>query len=953
VAEVRVELTGGLRVIGGDGRIVDAPAFPGRQGRLLFTYLAASCRPVPRDELAEALWPENPPLNWKRDLSVLVSKLRRLLLSIGVDGAELLTGTGGCYHLRLPAGAVVDIHQAVAEADESTRALRHGDLERALAAATSAAELARRPFLAGEDASWIVEHRAALDRARLAALDVAAQVLRDRGDLTQALARAAEAVEVAPFRESGNVSLMRLQLAAGDRAEALRTYEQCRRLLVDELGVDPAPETEAVYLEALRTDLAPLEAGPSRGEATAPGNLPARVTSFVGRDREIEKVADILRRARLVTLTGVGGVGKSRLALESAARLAGAYRDGAWMCEFARVAGSKAVAHALAGALGVYQRPDLTMEESLVDFLRTKQALLILDNCEHVLNAVTPIVRDLLRGCARLAVLATSRERLGLGGEHVLPVEALTVPAPGTDTLASTTGAAALQLFCDRASAARHGFGLTPDNAADVADVCRRLDGLPLAIELAAARLSNVSIKELVLRLEQRFELLIDGPMTDVPRHRTLRQTVDWSYELLSIAERRVFDQLSVFAGRFTLDAATAVCAGPTEEIEVAMGGLVDRSMVVADTRGPRTLYRLLETLRIYGRERLAEGSEAEAAPRRHAEYYVASAETAARKLCGPDEVVGAIAFQQEWDDLRAVRRRSVLAGDVDLALRLSGALYWYSLFRMSAEAPVWAEQAAALPGADTHPLFPLVCATAGVGCWMRGDLARALTLGQRGLEAAGGGPSRRFPLDILGAVAIFEGRLEDAFDHFMGGVKAAREAGDYYHETHLLGDAALVYAYQGHSGDALRAAAEARRIAGTAANPSATAWGLYVNGEILLRDDPDRAIALLDASIELSRSVGSTFALGVALVSASSVRARQAIRAGPCECSRRSSSTGAAWGTGRSSGRRCVMSSICLSDWASTRLRQFCSARCGPPIRPLPPSGPMRRVSPRPAGCC
>ncbi|MDP8971089.1 MAG: AfsR/SARP family transcriptional regulator [Actinomycetota bacterium] len=871
---MRVELTGRLHVAADDGRVLDAAAFPGRQGRLVFAFLAANVGPVPREELAEMLWPAGPPSRWKRDLSVLVSKLRALLRSVGVDGSAALVPTAGCYELRLPAGSVVDVHAAAAHAAEAVRALREGEADQALAAAIAAADLGRRPLLAGEEAWWITGQRRELERARLAALDVAVQVLGERGDLARALVFAHEAVELAPFRESGYVSLMRLQLAAGDRAEALRTYERCRKLLADELGVDPAPETEAVYLQALRAHRQPVvEIGTALGMRDQ-GNLPAPVSTFVGRDREIEQVAAALGQARLVSLCGVGGVGKSRLALECAARLAAAYPDGVWQCELARVAGGDAVAHALAGALGVHERPERTLGGSLVDFLRPKEVLLLLDNCEHVLDAVGPLLQTLLRACPLLAVLATSRERLALDGEHVLPVEPLPVPGAGAGVLASTIRPAAVQLFCDRAAAACQGFALGPENGAAVAHICRRLDGLPLAIELAAARLRTVGVGELADRLDQRFQLLTGGPRTGSPRQRTLRGMVDWSYALLTDGERRVFDHLSVFAGSFTVEAAAAVCA-TVARTEEAIASLVDRSMVVVDTAGQRTRYRLLETLRMYGRERLAGRKHAEAARRRHAPYYVALAETAAEQLCGPDEAMGAAALEQEWDDLRAAHRWSTTVGNLDVALRLAAALYWYALFRMRAEAPAWAEQAASLPGADAHPLFPLACATAGVGCWARGELRRAVAFGRRGLQAAAGQPSRRFPLDVLGAVALFEGQLDISLDHFAHGVEAAAEAGDDYHRSHLLGDVALVRAYQGHADEALRAADEARRVARATANPSATAWSLYVDGEILAGAASDHAVALLDSSIDLARSVGSTFVLGVALVSASSVRGR------------------------------------------------------------------------------
>jgi DNA-binding SARP family transcriptional activator len=292
-AEIRVDLTGGPRLTGADGRVVEAEDFPGRQGRLIFAYLATSARPVPREELADALWPQGPPPNWKRDLSALISRLRALLAAVGLDGGHSLIGAGGCYHLRLPVDAVVDVDVARRSAEQAARLLKNGDGEQALAAALAASAAARRPFLPGEEGPWTTAVRSELEHALIAALDVAAEVLGARGEPTRALTYAEEVVRLAPFRESGYVRLMRLHIATGNRAEALGVFAQCRDLLAAELGVDPAPETEAVYLEALRAGLdSPITLSVGSEPVRAPvGNLPAATTTFVGRDRDLERVA--------------------------------------------------------------------------------------------------------------------------------------------------------------------------------------------------------------------------------------------------------------------------------------------------------------------------------------------------------------------------------------------------------------------------------------------------------------------------------------------------------------------------------------------------------------------------------------------------------------------------------------------------------------------------------------
>lgn len=877
-AEIRVDLTGGPRLTGADGRVVEAEDFPGRQGRLIFAYLATSARPVPRAELADALWPQGPPPNWKRDLSALISRLRALLAAVGLDGGHSLIGAGGCYHLRLPVDAVVDVDVARRSAEQAARLLKNGDGEQALAAALAASAAARRPFLPGEEGPWTTAVRSELEHALIAALDVAAEVLGARGEPTRALTYAEEVVRLAPFRESGYVRLMRLHIATGNRAEALGVFAQCRDLLAAELGVDPAPETEAVYLEALRAGLdSPITLSVGSEPVRAPvGNLPAATTTFVGRDRDLERVAASLERARLVTLTGVGGVGKSRLALEAAARFAAAYPDGAWQLELTRVGTAESVSHAVAVTLGAQQRPEATVEDWIVDLLRNKHLFLVVDNCEHVLDAIAMLLETVLRACPRVVVLATSRERLGIDGEHVMVVEPLDLPAPGTDALASMLRPASVQLFCDRGAAARPGFALTAANAAAVADICRRLDGVPLALELAAARVRSISVREVAERLDQRFLFLTGGPRTAPSRQQTLLATVDWSYGLLSAAEQRVFDRLSVFAGSFTREAVDAVCDDGTldEPTDNVMVGLADKSMVLADITESKSRYRLLETLREYGRGRLADNDATETA-RRHAEYFVSLAESAAEQLRGRDEPAAMASLDVELDDLRAAHRWAIEEDEVDLCLRLSAALRWYALWRIRPEVCTWAEEATALPRASAHPAFPEVCATAGVGAWMRGDLLRATDLARLGIKTAGGAAGRRAPLHVLGDVGLFEGRLDDALEHYEAALAAAAEADDGYQTALLLGCRALILAYRGDAGAGQKVADEARRVATGTTNPTTAAWSLYVSGEVLLHDDPQRAIGLLDASIDLDRSIGNSFALGVALVSASSVRGR------------------------------------------------------------------------------
>jgi predicted ATPase/class 3 adenylate cyclase len=407
-----------------------------------------------------------------------------------------------------------------------------------------------------------------------------------------------------------------------------------------------------------------------------PGNLPLQVSSFIGRERELARVSDALDAARVVTLTGVGGVGKTRLALQVAAQVVPRFREGAWLVELAAVRDPEGVPAAFAAVFGLTARADQTVEDSLVEFLRAKQLLLVVDNCEHLLAPVAELVERVERVAAGVVVLATSREGLGLEGEQNLTVPSLAAPAP-TDDLDAIAASDAVTLFVQRAQRAVVEFTLTPDNAPAVAQVCRRLDGIALAIELAAARVGVLTPAELARRLDQRFRILAGGHRSTVERHQTLRAMIDWSYELLNEAEQLLLVRLSIFVGGFSFEAAEAVGAGGAVTADAVFDGLaalVARHLVVADTEGIDTRYRLLETIRQYAQERLAELGETEALRAAHAAYFVGFGEEAIPNMMGPEGIDWERRLEREFDNIRAAltwaidprrRHRHAVPGDV------------------------------------------------------------------------------------------------------------------------------------------------------------------------------------------------------------------------------------------------------------------------------------------------
>jgi predicted ATPase/DNA-binding SARP family transcriptional activator len=651
------------------GTTTDAAGL-GRLGRLAFAYLVAERRrPVPRDELADVLWGDDLPRSWDTALRGLASRLRAWLAGAGLDGTAALTTAFGCLELRLPEGTAVDVEEAAQSLAEAEAAVRDGDPAAGRAAAERAAAIAGREFLPGATGAWVERRQAELREVRARALEALADAAAAAGDWPAALAAADGAVALDPLRETAHVRVMRAHAAAGNRGEALRAYERCRRVLAEELGVDPSPPTQAVYLDLLGTEPGPgPELAPAPSTRPVPGrtpDLPAAVSSLVGRDAEVASVVERLRTARLLTLVGPGGVGKTRLALEVARRAAPGRRDGARWVELGGLGDAGLVPHHVLATLGLAEVAGDPAAATLAGALAAADLVLVLDNCEHLVDAAADLTAALLRSCGGLTVLATGREPLGIAGEVVWPVP----PLPAGD---------AARLFAERASAVNAGFQAGDGRA--LANLCRRLDGLPLAVELAAARTVTLSVAEIAARLDDRFRLLA-GSARGVPaRQATLRAAVDWSYDGLDPDDRALLLQVSVFAAPFTLDAAGLVAGGP-DPLD-GLQRLVSRSLVVAEPgTGPSpepTRYRLLDTIRDYARQKLAGSPLAGPARDRLVAWAVALAEEAEPRLDGPEGARWLDRLEREHDNLRGALEVATARGGAG-ALRLAAALgrFW------------------------------------------------------------------------------------------------------------------------------------------------------------------------------------------------------------------------------------------------------------------------------------
>jgi predicted ATPase/DNA-binding SARP family transcriptional activator len=733
-----------------------------RKGRAVLALLALrQGGAVEREWLAGLLWPES------RGTQALRNCLTDLRQALGPQTGRLHAPTSRTLALDLD-GAFVDVlafDAAIARADPASLA--------------GAISLYRGPLLMECADEWVSQERHTREQAYLTALERLAADALAVNDLAAAEGYLRRAAAADPLRESTQRSLMQALADGGNYASALVTYRELRVRLHRETNAEPDPETRDLF-ERLRAEARekgganstravgaggagngrqssasrasagsaptpldaehvpaaespaalhfagdgsrllwrlPDEAVPTM--AAPPHSLPFQLTSFIGRENEIAELQHQLATHRLVTLTGAGGCGKTRLALEVAARLATAYPGGVCLVELAPLTDSALVPQSVAAALGLREQPDQPPIEMLVAALKPRQLLLLLDNCEHLVAACAQLAETLLRACPHLRILATSREPLGIGGEQTYRVPSLSMPgvqafrrsgvreglAEAPEQLLDYD---AVRLFVERAATAKTGFALTAENAAAVAQICCRLDGIPLALELAAARLKALPVEMLSERLADMFGLLTGGNRTAMPRHQTLQALIDWGYNLLTPAEQALLQRLSVFAGGCTLKAAETVCADIDPQMSAderrcsrrsplhssadicgsygrkgavldLLTRLVEKSLVLYEERSGEGRYRLLEMIREYAREQLAASDEMEVLRERHARFFLSLAEDAEPELGGPDQVRLLDRLEREHDNLRAALAWPLESQEIELGLRLGSALegFW------------------------------------------------------------------------------------------------------------------------------------------------------------------------------------------------------------------------------------------------------------------------------------
>jgi len=869
---LRVKLLGDFTVRVGS-RTIDHGEWRLRKAAALVKLLAlAPDHRLHREQVMDRLWPQLE----KRAAS---NNLRRTLHATrqALDPAESLRylASEEGWLVLCPEGALwVDVDSFEEAAVTARR-------EREPAAYRSALDLYAGELLP-EDRyeEWSEECRQELQRLNLALLVELADIYEARGEYGPAIEAMSSVTAEEPSREEAHAGLMRLYALSGRQFEALKQYELLDEALARELGAEPNASSRTLRKEIARGTLSP-PAGGARPEddiaAAVSGvgkhNLPAPRTSFVGRHKEVVEVKRALAMTRLLTLTGAGGSGKTRLALEVARDLVRAYQDGVWMVELAPLSEGGLVPKAVAEALGMPEQPGRPITATLVQSMSDKEQLLVVDNCEHLVEVTARLVDVLLDACPRLRVLATSRSPLGVAGELNWLVPSLSVPGDQPSTVEEMEGYESTRLFAARASYRQRDFSVTPENARAVATICRGLDGMPLAIELAAARVGPLSVGQIARRLDDSLILLTGGGRTAVPRHRTLRGTLDWSHELLSADEKKLFGRLSVFMGGWTLEAAEAVGAGGSVEEEVLdlLSGLVEKSLVVvkgSDEGGVR--YRLLEPVRQYALEKLEESGEAEAARRAHAAHFLALAEEAEPELLEAGQGGWLRRLRTELGNLRGAISWSLKPGNEDgepaeLRLRLAAALWRFWAVEGFEEDRQWLEATLERdPGG-----YPAgrAKALAGLG-WIllyQRDYGRAITvleeaialykglgdesgaafaLGNLGYAFLRGGYRERVPASVEEAEALMQGDLDGHARAFlrMTVASAAMEQADLESAVAQLEENLIL----------CRELDDLRN----------TSMSLFVLGMAeLKRDDLDRGAALLEEGARITRELGDRLA--------------------------------------------------------------------------------------------
>ena len=818
---LHVQLLGDFRLAYGDALLPTVST--ARLKSLLAYLLLHRDAPQSRHHLAFLFWPDSTEAQAHNNLRQSLHRLRRSL----PDAERFLQGDTQTIRWLPNSPFVLDVaefEKAVesAESDDSLEnavSLYHGEL------------------LPGCYDDWILFDRERLQQKFHLILERLIQSYEKQGDYRTAIRHAERLLRADPLGEETYQQLIHLHLSSGDRTGAMRVYQTCARVLKRELDVEPSPETQAIFKGFQKTQAQPARYGSSRKRTN---NLPTYLTSFIGRDTDLERLTRILSPRdlltggeRLLTLTGSGGCGKTRLAVQAASTLNGEFPDGVWFIDIATLTNPDLISNAIASVFNIQQQPERDLLLSIIDHLQDKELLLVFDNCESMVSPCARVIELLLHSCFRIQIIATSREKLNVPGERVWSISPLSLPDDTDLTVSALARSDAARLFIERACSVLPTFVPSPDNAAPIVQICHKLDGLPLAIELAAARVAVLTPAQIATRLDNAFQLLARANPSIPLRHQTLLSTIDWSYDLLSESERLLFQRLSVFSGGFTLEAVEAICADREGQVEIRssdildlLSRLIDKSLVIVSdwVHMDHLRYRLLQPTWQYAHEKLTHSNDWEPLRLRHLDYFLNLAEEAELHFIRVEQVTWFDRLLAEHDNLMAAIDWSFKSNELTRALRLIGSLWYYWLARSYYKEGLM-NLMRTIEITKTEPLSPArakaLWAAGAMYLWSDSDWSKAYPLLEEALAAS----------RVLGDKQIIAGSLGT-----LGATAFAQ------------GDYAAAYTYL----------IESLSIFPAVDDKHGMGWSLAYLGDLFhLRNDDEQAQSLYEKSVENFREIG------------------------------------------------------------------------------------------------
>lgn len=848
-----------IRMLGGTEIDGHGP-IRGRAQRILLAALAIELgRTVSTDRLADLIWGNAQPRNPSASLHNHVSRLRKILPS----SSDVISDVTG-YRLAVAGDSELDVSLFEGHFDLACEASG----ENRLAALDAGIALWRgRPFADLEDDLDAAAVISRLSERHTAFEEMRAETLLTLGRVREATAELERLRHAHPLRETLAELLMNAHIDGGRKGDALAVYRSLQAALVEQLGLDPSPRLQRLEMEILNNEESqPPMRDPGRQGSQAVNRLPTPASTFVGRERELLRLAELMAQQRLVTIVGPGGVGKTRIAMQAAAQ-GEDLANGIWV-ELSSVEAASSVGHVVAGAMGLRPRCGLSEVERIVEAVGGRRQLLVLDNCEHLIAEVAGLTHAVVSGAPGLRILATSREPLSIDGERVLRLAPLEI---ANDARA---------LFVDRAQAVADDLDFNASDLDLVSEICASVDGLPLAIELAASLCGSTSLGDLARSLHEPRTLVAGRRRSGDDRHGSLGALVEWSAKDLDDDLRTVFEGTSVFAASFAAGDAAEVLDVSISAATDALRELAERSLITVERRrsdAPST-YRFLATIRTYARDHLNNRQDAADIGGRYYSWALRLVESCHSQLVGPDGAGADERMLAAMDDIRVAHRHFVDTGDGASSLRLAARLDYLVLLHMRSEAAGWVMETAERFARVECPATEPALAAAVTAAWMSGDLDRAGNVATRAGEIAKRSDDPRsgmWAAQALGDVAHFSGDMEAGFAHFSKGAAIAEACEDRLRSVTSLAEAAIAAGYVGRFDEARELISKSLRHLGDDGAPAIRSWVRYCEGEALADDDPAHALNALAESLDLARRSDSPFVSGVAGLTHASLQIR------------------------------------------------------------------------------